>query len=145
MAAINKKLVTKHLEALAAQVVDAELVDGDVVEYTRAERLAQLIWKTALGYTEELPNGAGTTVHPPATWAITHILDRLEGKVKPADAPNEDGDLIRKRIHAITNTDSLNALADAAVHADSSDSVPGHPADMDGPDNESEDSEDSGG
>lgn len=149
MAAINKKHITKHLETLANQVVDAELVDGEVIEFTRAERLAELIWKKALGHIEEIPDPKNaeekiTKIHPPATWAITHILDRLEGRVKPTDAPNENVGAIGKRISDISNREKLNGLADAAVGADSEGTVPGHSGDLDGPDHELEGSEEPG-
>ena len=57
---LGKTPVSNHLTLLATQIPDGE-------RDTRAESLARIIWAEALSGKE---------------WAIKHILDRMEGRVK---------------------------------------------------------------
>jgi len=65
--------------------------NGDVI--TRAQALADLVWRNALGYSEPVddhnPEGE-QIVHRPATWAIQLVYDRIEGKVGPIEPEKKD-------------------------------------------------------
>lgn len=133
---LDSKLITQHLETLASQVVDTSLnPDGTVSAFTRSEKLAEVIWQRALGWTEELANGE-TKYHKPETWAIAHILERLEGRVKIVEGTDETGkkDRIRDRMRELTRS-TINDITDSVSGSDSEGTVSEYPSDMDGPDN----------
>ncbi len=88
--AIIGRLLTKSLRELAVDIIEIDpSVDGKAT--TRAEKLAQVLWDHALGYTEHRRAEEGANmveiVHKPAPWAITLLYDRLEGKVAPTNDP----------------------------------------------------------
>lgn len=106
------KELTKFLRQLA---VDVESSADDGTPQTKAECLARLLWQKALGYKAQEMRGEGASramtevYHPPESWAIQMIYERLEGKV--ANSAPEDGtrttaaerisDLSRQRINAM--------------------------------------------
>jgi len=128
MARATSRQLTQHIRDLANEA-ETMLDDGTVL--TKAELMARLIWKSALGWADE--NGE---VHPPATWAITLIYDRMEGKVPQAivdetatpSAAEKVGELAREQ---------LNRFAETTV------AVPEHPGPVDGPDNGAGDTQES--
>lgn len=141
MADPTRKLITQYIERMAIQTCDITEDEGDPVSY--AQRLAEIVWKFALGYKE--PTGevdeTGRKVlksYKPATWAINLVLDRLEGKVQTTGEPEKPKRLVVNRIRELAKG-NLNDLAEAAVDAE--DSVPGHSDALDGPDYGIEDSE----
>lgn len=110
VARYNTRELTKHLRNLA---IEAHSVtdSGDVI--TRSHKMAEILWKKALGYTEATTNKKGEIedkYNPPESWAITMIYERLEGRV--ANAAVEDGgktsvadrvsDLARERINKMS-------------------------------------------
>lgn len=104
------KEITKALKALA---LEAESVTDSGDTITRAEALALLLWKRALGYKELKPGREGVmqeVIHDSEAWAMTFVTDRLEGKVAnaaPDEASNKPttaarvSDLAKNRINAI--------------------------------------------
>lgn len=103
------KELTKHLRVLAMEA-EGSSPGGD--PETKAETLARLLWKKALGYSEVRTNIEGKAIEvscPPEAWAIQLIYERLEGKVANS-TPDEAGkitaaekvtDLARTRINSI--------------------------------------------
>jgi len=80
------KLITRFLETVGEE--ETELVrspDGTDVIATKAESLARIIWKRALGYTETLTGAGGKLqekIHSPNTAMMHIIFERIEGKVQ---------------------------------------------------------------
>ncbi len=127
----HRLYISKFLKDLADEM---HLVGGGGSKDTRAQTLAKILWKKALGYTETLDDGK-TKKHPPSQWAIACILERLEGRIGSVDDGKDLGQSIVDRIHELTKN-RLNELADAAVRGDSSDTegtVSGYQSDLDGP------------
>ncbi|MEM8737263.1 MAG: hypothetical protein AAGG38_02130 [Planctomycetota bacterium] len=81
---LNQKLVTAHLNKLARQHTE---IDGVIL--TRAEAAAVMLFKHAVGFHEAAPNDTNDEprmlYYPPKQWAMSMLLDRLEGKVANAD------------------------------------------------------------
>jgi len=102
------KELSKHLRELA---IEAETVtdSGDVI--TKAEALARLIWKKALGGPAlvQTPEGLKEVINLPESWAIQLIYDRLEGKVAQSlpeevgkrSAAEKVGELARSRLNEL--------------------------------------------
>jgi hypothetical protein len=131
---VDNRLITQHLERLATQVVDTILnPDATVTEITRAEKLAEVIWQRANGWEEKLANGE-VKFHKPETWAIAHILERLEGRVKIVEGGDEavKKGRIRERMRELTRS-TINDITDTVTGSDSEGAVSEYPSDMDGP------------
>lgn len=105
------KELTKHLRLLA---MEAEGLAPSGEPETKAETLARLLWKKALGYSEVrlTESGSKEITCPPESWAIQLIYERLEGKVANS-APEEAGkisaaervsDLARSRINGLVTS-----------------------------------------
>lgn len=89
---VSGKALTNHLRTLSEE---AFTIDDNGTPVTRAQRLAELIWKTALGHTEEYRDDSGTLVkryHPPASWAAQYLFERMEGRA-PVSMPENEGGL----------------------------------------------------
>src|SRR6266516_4622347 len=87
----SKRAVNKHLHEVGARVHEELNDSGD--SQTKDEALAELLWKMALGYTEEVRDDDGTlrkVVHGPVAWAMQYIVERKEGKAVQAIS-EEDG------------------------------------------------------
>jgi hypothetical protein len=99
--------ITNHLRRLANQADTYTDADGNLV--TRAEGLAEQLWKFALGYKDD-----DGEIHKPATWAIQLIFDRLEGKNPEPEA--DDGVMtVQEKIQDVKR---LNKLAEQCVEAE---------------------------
>lgn len=107
------KELTKFLRQLA---MEAESSADDGTVQTKAEMLSRLLWKKALGYTAmELRGEAANRVmaevyHPPESWAIQMIYERLEGKVANA-ATDDAGKLTAAERVSELSRNRINALA----------------------------------
>ncbi len=115
MAAWSPKQLTRYLERLAEEMHTVE-DGGDSI--SKAEALAKLLWNKALGYSEQvLKDGTWTEVrHPPESWAIHLVYDRLEGRVdnsaKGGDTSTEKP--VHEKVADIARA-RLNAAAEHAV------------------------------
>jgi hypothetical protein len=104
------KEITRHLRQMAMEA--AGLTESGEVQ-TRAEAMALLLWKKALGYTAQELRGEGkdrklTEVeHPPEAWALQLIYGRLEGKEANASI-DEAG--------KITAAEKVDELAKARIN-----------------------------
>ena len=95
---ITGRLLTKKLRELAVDMVS---ISDDGKPVTRAEKLAMIMWDHALGYTEQTKNKTGSLIdieHKPAPWAITLLMDRIEGKVANAADPGVDRPSLGQRL-----------------------------------------------
>lgn len=88
-------------------------IDGNDRMVTKAEALARLVWKKALGYTEKTINTDGQeleTVHYPDRVYASMLFDRLEGRVAAVESGKKEqrsvadrvGEQSKKRINALT-------------------------------------------
>ncbi len=108
------KELTRFLRALA---MEAESLADDGTVVTKAHSLAQLLWRKALGYkaVEKTRHGVAEEVdHPPESWAIQLIYDRLEGKVAPVTTEEGGRLTTSERVSDLAKT-RLNNLAVAGV------------------------------
>ena len=84
-------LLSTHLRKIAQE--KTEFIDGPDGDQmgSKAEALARLMWKMALGYEETTDDGK-ITIHFPDRGMVQLIWDRMEGRAAPV---NEN--LIKKR------------------------------------------------
>lgn len=117
MAAWSPKQLTRYLQRLAEEIHTVE-DGGDPI--SKAEALAALLWNKALGYTEQvLKNGSWVEVsHPPESWAIHLVYDRLEGRVNTSDKGKDTGTEkpIHEKVGEIAKA-RLNEAAELAANA----------------------------
>ncbi len=81
------------------------------------ERLAELIWKQALGYVEEVRNEEGTltkVVHKPVAWAQQYLFERMEGKAAIAAPDASVGMRAADKVRALAK-DRLNRIAETVT------------------------------
>lgn len=107
---LGTKALTAELRKLAVEAITI-LDNGDPV--TREQALASLIWKQALGWTEETRDDNGTlkkTVHPPVAWAQQYLFERMEGKAPVAMTEHGEGMKAADKVRALSR-DRLNKLA----------------------------------
>ena len=100
-------ILTKHLRALA---VEAEDSDSSGTPITKAQKLATLVWKHALGFEEIDPKTGTRAVVKPQTWAIVLIYERLEGRA-PVAMEGEKGGSLSDRVSDLGRM-ALNGLID---------------------------------
>lgn len=104
------KALTNYLRKLA---MEAETMTDEGEPLTKAELLASVLWKKALGWTEEKLDADGVSkevVHAPEAWAIQLIYDRLEGRVAQSIPDTSEkrkvservSDLSKRRINDLT-------------------------------------------
>lgn len=89
---LSSKALTNELRKLAAENLTI-LNDGTPI--TRAQKLADLIWNLAVGWTETVVDNNGSrkeVVHPPVPWAMKFAFERLEGR--SAEAQVEESERI---------------------------------------------------
>lgn len=123
----SRRSVTKYLRELADE---AETITDSGVTLTKAEVLARLLWKFALGWKEttydpKTRRPIGVTDHSPAKWAIDIVYNRLEGQV-PHQVVDESRILTAAEKVSELATERLNNAAEVAVTVSSdSDTVDG--------------------
>ena len=124
----NTRQLTDKLRELAARLHETRLVDGQVELVTAGEKLAELIFKDALGYTElvEEPGDVPGTmvekhiVHKPQAWAKQFIWDRLEGKT-PMALPDDKGGLTAADRVEELQRDTINSVTEDVIEEGDSD------------------------
>jgi hypothetical protein len=125
----SSKELTKHLRALA---MEAESLADSGETITKAEALSRLLWKKALGYTAmEMRGEADKRVmtevyHPPESWAIQMIYERLEGKVPQSAVDDAGKTTAAERVSDLART-RINMLAGAPVTPDGKPAPPKPP------------------
>ncbi len=105
------RLVSKYITEMA-DIKDAaiEESDGSVRMAVRAEKLAHIIWKNALGYTELDVKSGLDIIHGPSLSYMKMLLERMEGKVQDVSATKSKKS-IADRVKATTKS-KLNAIAE---------------------------------
>lgn len=103
----TRKMLSEAMERLACEAEDST---NDGVVITKAGKLAEIVWRYALGF-EVTGKDGNIVVHPPAVWAINLIYDRLEGRAGPASEPGRERLTPSAKMTAITKT-RLNKIAE---------------------------------
>lgn len=107
---IGAKALTTALRALSEEAVS---ITDDGTPVTRAEQLAAIVWKLALGHTEKVKTPEGRVaevIHPPVPWALQWITERLEGKAPVAVQDENIGIKAADKVRQLS-IDRLNSLA----------------------------------
>ncbi len=106
------RLVSKYLTDMA-KLEDACIDSGGEARLcARAEKLAEIIWKHALGFEEFDIKTEKEVVHPPSISYMRMLLERMEGKVQDVSA-TESKKSIADRISETTKK-GLNKMAEEA-------------------------------
>lgn len=111
---LSARALTSALKKIAAEVMSIE-DDGSPI--TRHDALARLMWNKALGWTEILVDDHGTqkkVSHPPESWAMQYIFERLEGKAAPMVQEREAGVSAADKVRELSK-DRLNKIAVAVA------------------------------
>lgn len=104
------RLLSEHLRKIAQE--ETEFVthpDGDKM-VTKAEALARLMFKLALGWEEENLKTGIIKVHGPSMGMIALIWDRIEGRSVPLTGGDKDKRTLPKKVSE-ENKKRLNKLA----------------------------------
>lgn len=111
------RALTTELKKLAAQV---HTVADDGTQMTRAEVLADLIWKMALGYVEKIETRDADgnrkiheEYHPPVAWAMQYVFERTEGKAPQAVQEENAGMKAADKVRELSRQ-RLNSIAKVA-------------------------------
>ena len=106
------RLVSKYLTDMA-KLEDACIDSGGEARMcARAEKLAEIIWKYALGFEELDIKTDKEVTHPPSISYMRMLLERMEGKVQDVSA-TESKKSIADRISETTKK-GLNKMAEDA-------------------------------
>lgn len=103
------KLVTENLKDLADSI---EGMDDEGKVITKARKLAMLLWDYAIGASRVDVKTGKTERIQPAPWAITLVLDRLEGRVPQATEDISNKPTAGDRVSQLTK-DRVNQLAES--------------------------------
>jgi hypothetical protein len=99
------------LRALALEI-ETTNAEGDAV--TKAEALALLVWKNALGHEQVSPDDPNRkTFIPPAVWAIDLLYNRIEGKI-PLAVIEDQGKSLTDKVSDLGKA-KINSLAQASA------------------------------
>ena len=104
-------ILSKYLRALA---LDIESMSDDGDPITKAQKLADLVWKYALGITDEKDP---TKKAAPAVWAIELLYNRIEGKI-PLAVVEDQGRSLTDKVSDLGKA-KANSLAEASTEEDS--------------------------
>lgn len=106
------RLVSKYLSEMASKE-DAFVKDGDDQRMcTRAEALADLIWKHSMGFEETTDTGVIIKHEPSLSW-LKILVERMEGKVQDVSATRSKK-TIADRIKDTTKS-KINKIAEDSV------------------------------
>lgn len=111
---LSNAALSKELRKLAIEV---HTITDDGTPVTREQKLADIIWKLALGCTEKYRDEEGNLkekVYPPAAWAIQFVFERVEGKAQTV-APDETSTVRAKDKVAELARERVNRLAAIAA------------------------------
>jgi hypothetical protein len=102
------QLLSKFLRQIAEEVTELDQKDGEDVLVSKAEKMARIMFKEALGYTEVEVNkngGRKDIIHKPDKTMIGLIYERIEGRAPLAqegtgkqEIPDKVDEQAKKRI-----------------------------------------------
>ena len=91
--------------------------DGEDRMASKAEALARLMWKKALGYIEEKVNDDGSKeriIHPPDRTMMAMIFDRMEGRAPLVNPDKKDRRTIADKVSE-QGAKRINKIADSSL------------------------------
>ena len=93
-------LLSQFIRSIALEKTELVKVDGEDQMASKAEALARLVWKKALGYTEQkVIKGDLTDVnYPPDRTMIALLWDRMEGRAPLMNPDKKDRRSIADRV-----------------------------------------------
>lgn len=105
-------LLSSHLRRIAQE--KTELTEGTALEsgtlITKAEQLARLMWKLALGYEVQDVKTDKMIKHGPDRGMVQLIWDRMEGRATPTNGDLSKGRTAAKKVSE-ENKKRMNELA----------------------------------
>jgi len=106
-----KQFITRFLKDIANEKTETVCIEGEDVMVSKAESLARLMWKMALGYEETKVSNEGvkTTVHKPDKGMMGLLFDRIEGRAIPVSNTGKE----RKDIADKISDQGKNRIAQA--------------------------------
>jgi hypothetical protein len=113
-------ILSKYLRSLA---LDIETQDDHGDPITKAAALAQLVWKSALGFKELDPKTGKETRFPPDWRAIDILYNRIEGKI-PLAVVEDQGRSLTEKVTDLGKA-RINSMAKAAAEKSEDDAEPG--------------------
>ena len=110
-------MLSKFLR-MVAQDIETSTNDKNFDPITKAEALARLVWKYALGWIEYDPDDPGKVVmvHKPDWRAVALLYDRIEGKVAAA-IPDDKSLTLPEKVDELAKA-NLNAIAQSTQEDD---------------------------
>ena len=102
------RLLSDYLRRIAQEETEFNLDDDKMI--TKAEALARLMFKLALGWTEENVKDGKKKVHNPSAGMIALIWDRIEGRSVPLADGDKQKRTLPKKVSE-ENKKRLNRLA----------------------------------
>lgn len=93
-------LLSQFIRSIALEKTACVKVDGEDQMVSNAEALARLVWKKALGYTEQIVKEGGLTdiKHAPDRTMIALLWDRMEGRAPLVNPDKKDRRTIADRV-----------------------------------------------
>ena len=110
-------ILSSLLRSIAEEVTELAVIDGEDKMVSKAEALARLTWKHALGFTEKRMNDSGIEceiIHLPDRIYATMLYDRLEGRVAAVDEGKKEKRTVADKV-GDQNKKRLNKIAGDAV------------------------------
>lgn len=104
-------LLSTHLRKIAQEATETDK-EGNMI--TKAEALARLMFKLALGYTEVDIKAGIETIHGPDRGMIGSIWDRIEGRA----APTTDNLAKKRTLPQRVSTENKKRLNDIATSSE---------------------------
>jgi len=99
------QLLSGFLRQIAEEKTELIQKDGEDTIASKAEALARLMWKLALGYTEILPTykdgqlvGHSEIIHAPDRYMMDLVFNRIEGRAPVAIKEGGDKITVSERV-----------------------------------------------
>ena len=94
------RMITDFLKKIASEDTEMVQIKGEDILVTKAEALARLMWRMALGFeeTKVTTEGPKTTMHNPDKGMMGTIIDRVEGRAVPTVITGKGGRTVTDKI-----------------------------------------------
>jgi len=109
-------ILSSLLRSIAEEVTETVIIDGEDKMVSKAEALARLTWKHALGFSEMkvIDNQLTEIVHSPDRIYVSMLYDRLEGRVAAVEPGKKEKRTVADRVGE-QNKKRINAMAKDSV------------------------------
>lgn len=93
-------LLSQFIRSIALEKTELVKINGEDQIASKAEALARLVWKKALGYTEQVAEEGGLVdiKHAPDRTMIALLWDRMEGRAPLMNPDKKDRRSIADRV-----------------------------------------------